>query len=529
MAEFSIGHIYDEAVALYREGKAAAATARFRLLLIADPAHADILHRTALAERAQGAYDSAVRLAGWAARSRPNLFGVHATVGHLRQLLGDIGAAEIAYRKFLSLEPAHGDTLTRMCGVLMTQGAGAAVDRRLRRLAETGEDTEAAVLARLRREHYRRIAAAAADPSLPPGLAVRGVFRGPSGYAFQNRRFVQYLTKAGVRVHLMDLLYEPEESCAVTDDPLFAALRQPVRAKAMITFSTPPMVEKIEGVKTVNYSLIETDRILPAWARHSRTHDHVVVATRSSRDAWIAGGVPPERVSVCPEGVDAPGDALPMQLNINGEKPGPISAYRVRFLNVSDAVPRKNLIGLLRVWLRATRADDDAALILKCGGRGTGAELAELVATAIRQTGVPYQQAGRIAWLDARLSDPDMQSLTAAATHYWSMSHGEGWDLPMAQAGAMGLTLIAPRHSAYLDYLDDRSAHFIPAAPSPAVGPYDGSSWWTPDEDAAVGLIRAIIDNPDAHRRDARAALAPFTWEAAAGRLIDILQKQGAL
>ena len=514
---------------LYREGRPAAAAARFRLLLIADPAHADVLHRMALVARARGRFDEAAVFAWRAAHAQPALFGAHATLGQTRQTLGDAAGAETAYRRFLALSPAHPDTWTRLCCAWMTQGKGEEADRGLRRLCETGMADETARLAALRRDRYRRIAAAAQDASLPAGVAVRGVFRGPSGYAFQNRRFVRHLVKAGVRVHLMDLLYEPEQACAVTDDPLFAELDRPVRAKAMITFSTPTMVEKVAGLKTINYSLIETSRIMPIWARYSRTHDHVVVATRSSRDAWIAGGVAPERVSVCPEGVDSPGTVAPMLIAANGGSLRPVSDYRVRFLNISETVPRKNLIGLLRVWLRTTRADDDAVLILKCGGRGDGAQLAEMVVAAIRQTGAPYQQAGSVALLDARLSDEDMLGLTAAATHYWSMSHGEGWDLPMTQAGAMGLTLIAPAHSAYLDYLDPRSAHLLPVVPSPAVGPYDGVDWWTPDEDAAAALIRRIIDDPDSHRRDARAALAPFTWDAAARRLIDILVEQEAL
>jgi hypothetical protein len=47
-----------------------------------------------------------------------------------------------------------------------------------------------------------------------------------------------------------------------------------------------------------------------------------------------------------------------------------------------------------------------------------------------------------------------MPGLFAAASHYWSMSHGEGRDQPMIEAAASGLRLIVPRHTAYLEYLD---------------------------------------------------------------------------
>ena len=51
------------------------------------------------------------------------------------------------------------------------------------------------------------------------------------------------------------------------------------------------------------------------------------------------------------------------------------------------------------------------------------------------------------------VADAKAPGLYAAATHYISLSHGEGWDQPMMEAAAAGLKLIAPSHSAYLTYL----------------------------------------------------------------------------
>jgi hypothetical protein len=69
-----------------------------------------------------------------------------------------------------------------------------------------------------------------------------------------------------------------------------------------------------------------------------------------------------------------------------------------------------------------------------------------------------------------------MPGLFAAASHYWSMSHGEGWDQPMIEAAASGLRLIAPRHTAYLEYLDADVAQLIPVRGTPAGA---GADPWT--------------------------------------------------
>jgi hypothetical protein len=47
-------------------------------------------------------------------------------------------------------------------------------------------------------------------------------------------------------------------------------------------------------------------------------------------------------------------------------------------------------------------------------------------------------QAAPVLFTDRLLPGADMPGLYAAATHYWSMSHGEGWDQPMTEAAAAG-------------------------------------------------------------------------------------------
>lgn len=139
-------------------------------------------------------------------------------------------------------------------------------------------------------------------------LVVRGPFHGTSGHDHHVRELVRHLAGAGVRVQLLDL---------------------------------------------------------PEWGSPA-------LPTESSRQAWRAAGIADERLRLCPLGVDAqrfrPGLA-PLALVDRAGKP--VAAYATRVLNVSELNPRKNLLGLLRVWIRATRDDDDAILIVKLTRRST--------------------------------------------------------------------------------------------------------------------------------------------------------------
>ena len=367
-------------------------------------------------------------------------------------------------------------------------------------------------------------------------LAVRGSFRGASGHDQHTREFVRQLARAGVRIQLTDMPdWHPVKLPPAARDPWFEQLVSPVRAASVLQFCMPHQVVASPGRRTVNYTMFEADRVPDDWVTRGREHDLVVVPTRSSLRAWLASGHPRDKIRVCPLGVDVDrfGPATePLPLPAPGVRP--VSDYRVRVLNVSDSLPRKNLAGLVRTWINATSADDDAILIVKVGlaGRKETAALFRSLAIMEQTLGKRRDQAAPIVFVNRVLAEAEMPGLYAAATHYWSMSHGEGWDLPMTEAAAAGLRLMAPSHTAYLDYLDSDVAQLIPARSTPADASgnpwtaelFEGAHWWTPDEDAAAQALRNAIDGRDQPAASIRDRLASaFTWPQAAARLIEIL------
>jgi glycosyltransferase involved in cell wall biosynthesis len=126
-----------------------------------------------------------------------------------------------------------------------------------------------------------------------------------------------------------------------------------------------------------------------------------------------------------------------------------------------------------------------------------------------------------------------MPRLYAAATHYISLSFGEGWDQPMLEAAASGLRLIAPDHSAYSTYLDDSVAQLITSREVPCLFSgwglvqlfFQNANWWEPDDGEAILAIRAAIDGKDVSPASARQrVIREFTWEQATRRLIVLLE-----
>ena len=368
-------------------------------------------------------------------------------------------------------------------------------------------------------------------------LTVRGPYKGAGGHDRHVREFVRHLAQRGIRQQLVDV---PEWGSAALPpgcrDPWFDTLGAPVAAHAVLHFCMPHQVRPARGRLNVNYTMFEADRLPENWVRHNMSHDLVIVPTASSRDAWTASGFPAARIRLCPLGVDVdrfhPGvEPLPL----SDRQGRPVREYRTRVLNVSEISPRKNLLALLRVWLRTTARDDDAILIVKLGRfpPGGAVRLMRDLDATLRAIGKTREESAPVLFSDQILSDADMPRLFAAATHYWSMSHGEGWDQPMVEAGATGLGLIAPMHSAYTAYLDASVAKMIPAHLVPAradgggsVGPlFEGMQWWDPDESAAADAVREAVRGDHASPTARARIAADLTWEHATTRLLTILDE----
>jgi glycosyltransferase involved in cell wall biosynthesis len=367
-------------------------------------------------------------------------------------------------------------------------------------------------------------------------LTIRGPFHGPTGYDHHVRGFTRALHDLGVVVQLIDLpQWSPTQLPIELRDPWFDTLHRPVGARTVLHFSLPLQVHAVAGRANVNYTMFEATPVPRPWATPGTRADHIVVPTASSAEMFQAGGVRPERLSICPLGIAAEAfTTITPRERVQDEASHDCWQRASRFLNVAEVNSRKNLPGLLRVWLRATSQGDDAVLVLKPGfyASDSRARFADMLSRAEWETGVAAKNAAPIHVVDQLFSDAEMPGFFAAATHYVSLSFGEGWDQPMVEAGAAGLRLIAPAHSAYLAYLDASCATLIPSTAVPA-GPLAGadlfslfhaSTWWQPDEEAAIAAVRAAIDGQDRALVPPRERiLRDLTWERAARRLSEIL------
>ncbi len=210
---------------------------------------------------------------------------------------------------------------------------------------------------------------ATAGPDQPRIAVVwDGEFAPAHSLAAVNRSVCSELIARGHDVALMRSPTRTPSGSEVGLPPALAHhLGRALRADATVRHRWPPDFSPPAGHEA--FVLIqpwEFGRLPRAWIEPIlETVDEVWAYSRAVERAYLASGIPDERVQIVPLGVDLerfrPGlDPLPLA-----------TRKRVRFLFVGGTIPRKGFDALLAGYRQAFTAADDVCLVVKEFGAGT--------------------------------------------------------------------------------------------------------------------------------------------------------------
>jgi glycosyltransferase involved in cell wall biosynthesis len=234
-----------------------------------------------------------------------------------------------------------------------------------------------------------------------------------------------------------------------------------------------------------------------------------------------ADGIPRERIQVIPLGVD-PGRFHP-EAGIPGRLQG-IAERKTLFLFVGGTVWRKGIDLLLSAFCRAFTRQDDVALVIKEMGSDSFYQDYNLTLAVERLARNPM--APEIVLLDWELADSEMPGLYRACDCLVHPYRGEGFGLPVLEALACGIPVIATAGGACDDFLPDAGVLRLPARrreielPLETVRP----AWvLEPDRDALVQALRKFATDSMEIRRKAQesgdALGRAWSWERTAARV----------
>jgi glycosyltransferase involved in cell wall biosynthesis len=347
-------------------------------------------------------------------------------------------------------------------------------------------------------------------------LVIRGDLQSHSGYSAAARDYCRVLKDVFDRVIGVDIHFSPERPFERFPFPLVdeaEARRQAAAESALIlSFTTPDCYARYEGAVNVGLTFWETDRFplqgaaVSPWVRCANAMDAVWAPCTSTKEAFEKAGVTvPVRVipwpirppAASPDGLPdgcvydldrrpwlasglvhcarlpsgsspwlqrlrasvSPRAAAVMLSRLRSSPRAIPSPREQALLCVAQDVPRKGLLLFLSEWMEFKRRPEARpwSLILKTSPIDPRTLPFDFVmrfwehVQALRRQ-LRVDRSGLYLWT-GQLHAADYERLFANTYSCIAPSFGEGFCGPAATALALGKPLIAPRHSAFADYV----------------------------------------------------------------------------
>jgi len=300
-----------------------------------------------------------------------------------------------------------------------------------------------------------------------------------------------------------------------------------------------PREEARRGRKTC-FTMMETRGLHEDLVRLLNGYDEVLVPTAWNKQVFEEAGVRP-RVRTVPLGVDqhnyrpGPRGKLPPARLLTTDRAGDSEIPEgFLFVNVSNPSFRKGIDVAVRAFEEAFAGDPDAALVFCVSySNMDSASPGELVRGGLAAC------RSRIYVLEGKFSEEQMAGIYRACDGYICASRGEGFGLPLVEASACGLPVVAPRAFSYAEFLtQENSFLFEPDGFRKIPGGERISPWYKDQEfvhygDRAIDefserLREVRTNSPRAVLRAAALRtriLSRYTWDAAAGELMQALME----
>ena len=378
-------------------------------------------------------------------------------------------------------------------------------------------------------------------------VLVRGPALTQSGYGEHTRFLLRSLRKYEDKIDIYLLavnwgntgwLYKDDEERRWIDGLLqktfeYNQSKQPYDVSIQVTI--PNEWEKVAPVNIGVTAGIETTKVSPQWIEKSAIMDKIITISEHAKNTYqnttysaknqATGEITHNFRTTTPiEVVHYPVRKHETQkLDLDLE-------YDFNFLTVAQWGPRKNMKNTIR-WFVEEFFDQEVGLVIKTNHAKNCTMDRFLVQSKLEQVLSKYDNSKRkckIHLLHGIMSDEEISSLYVQPKikAYYTMTHGEGFGLPIFEAAHNGLPVIAPDWSGHLDFLYMKTkegkkkktrtfnkamfanvTYTINAIPKKAVwkGVLEHDSMWCyPDQGSCKMKLRDVYKNYDSYEKQAK-------------------------
>lgn len=368
-----------------------------------------------------------------------------------------------------------------------------------------------------------------------------GVLYGQNGYARANRRLCfACVPTIRVQAHPHPQLGVVDHTPPVELAILRSLAQVEVSERAPALWVSGPNGRRSDVRYSILYTMMETRRLHEDFAARLKGYDEIWAPTswNLSQFGQAAPGAVLRRV---PLGVD------PFVFRPEGDE----RMFPARLLTTERAgaveVPEGFLVATLSLP-SFRKGFDFAVQACEAAFGDHPADVALILMTTFHRGGVEEAVPGlreilgkarirvyQLGFDGDFIDDWSLAALYRACHVYLAPSRGEGFDLPLFEAAACGLPVVASGIDAHVEYLTDEDAWIYPIE---GYSTYPGaeriSPWYDGQEfarfgkrslEAAVEALREIYDRPIQASEKAgafsRRVRSQFTWEAASSIILD--------
>jgi len=275
----------------------------------------------------------------------------------------------------------------------------------------------------------------------------------PGGYCHHAIKLIDVLLDKIIDVYYKFIggTNDDEPAC---DDPRVDELKEDMGSTRypQVALSTGLNLFSNSGRYRIGYTTCEVDGIPENWVRVLNEMDEVWTTSKFTKWAFKRSGVK-KPIYIIPEGVDPNYFHLNIEPFNYKELIGPDGqpyAFEGKFKFISNFAwgRRKGVEELFKAFRQEFSEDEDVCLILKVLPSYAGEKILESAEKLYYRKG-----AAPIFIYDIEMKRWELPRFYAMGDVFVLPTHGEGFGLPMCEALAMGLPVIATGYSAQLDFL----------------------------------------------------------------------------